>query len=137
MYQFFFLSILTNVLAGTALAFDRMDEHLRLNAVFNPELFKRSGFRLGLGLVTFVVGFLKLLSVTPGTVPVVGDLFPAVMGLLMGFALCFQYYQERTEVRSTAVVSLDKVFGRHSANLGTLGVLAGIMHFFLNRVLFL
>lgn len=137
MYQFYFLSILTNVIAGIALAFDRMDERLRLRAVFNPELFHHAGFRLSLGVVTFVAGFMKLLSVTPGTPPVVGDLFPAVTGLLLGFTLCFQYYQERTEVRSSTVVSLDKVFGRHSANLGMLGILAGVLHFFLNRVLFL
>ncbi|TVR68360.1 MAG: hypothetical protein EA427_10625 [Spirochaetaceae bacterium] len=137
MYQFYFLSILANVIAGIALAYDRMDERLRLHAVFNPQLFQRAPFRLGLGVVTFIVGFLKLLSVTPGTPPVVGDLFPAVIGMLLGFALCFQYYQERTEVRSSTVVSLDRVFGRHGANLGMLGVLSGVLHFFLNRVLFL
>lgn len=137
MYQIYFLSILTNVIAGIALAFDRMDERMRLHAVFNPEMFRHSGFRLAMGVITFIVGFLKLLSVTPGTPPVVGDLFPAVIGMLMGFALCFQYYQERAEVTSSTVVSLDRVFGRHSANLGMLGVLAGVLHFFLNRVLFL
>lgn len=137
MYQIYFLSILANVIAGIALAFDRMDERMRLHAVFNPEMFRHAGFRLAMGVITFVVGFLKLLSVTPGTPPVVGDLFPAVVGMLMGFALCFQYYQERTEVKSSTVVSLDRVFGRHSANLGMLGVLSGVLHFFLNRVLFL
>ena len=137
MYQFYFLSILTNILAGITLAFDRMDGRLRLHKVFNPDLFRHAGFRLGLGVITFVTGFLKLLSVTPGTPPVVGDLFPAVMGLLLGFALSFQYYQERTEVQSSTVVSLDKVFGRHGANLGIVGVVAGVLHFFLNRVLFL
>lgn len=137
MYQFYFLSILTNIIAGITLAFDRMDGRLRLHTVFNPDLFRHAGFRLGLGVITFVTGFLKLLSVTPGTPPVVGDLFPAVMGLLLGFTLCFQYYQERTEVQSSTVVSLDKVFGRHGANLGMVGVVAGVLHFFLNRVLFL
>ncbi|POR01151.1 hypothetical protein AU468_08690 [Alkalispirochaeta sphaeroplastigenens] len=137
MYQIYFLSILANVIAGIALAFDRMDERMRLHAVFNPEMFKHTGFRLAMGVIAFVVGFLKLLSVTPGTPPVVGDLFPAVAGMLMGFALCFQYYQERTEVTSAAVESLDRVFGRHSANLGMIGVFSGVLHFFLHRVLFL
>ncbi len=137
MYQIYFLSVLTNIIAGIALAFDRMDERLRLHAVFNPELFQHAGFRLAIGLITFVVGFLKLLSVSPGDAAIVGDLVPAVTGLLTGFALAFQYYQERTEAQSSTVQSLDKVFGRHSSSLGMVALLAGVVHFFLHRVLFL
>lgn len=137
MYQIYFLSILANVLSGIALAYDRMDERLRLRAVFNPELFQQTGFRLAMGLIVFVVGFLKLLSVSPGDVAVVGDLLPAVVGMLMGFALVFQYYQERTQSESTAVSSLDRIFGRHSSTLGMIGILVGVVHFFLHRVLFL
>ena len=137
MYQFFFLSIVTNILAGITLSYEKIETKVHLNAVFNPELFRHSGFRLSVGLVSFVMGFLKLLSVTPGDVPVVGDLFPAVTGMLCGFALAFQYYQERAKVLSNTAQSLDRVFGRHSANLGLLGILAGTLHFFLHRVLFL
>ena len=137
MYQIYFLSILTNIVAGIALGFDRMDKGLRLRAAFNADLFQHTGFRLALGLITFVVGFLKLLSVTSGDVAVVGDLVPALAGLLMGFGLAFQYYRERAQVTSSVVESLDRVFGRNSATLGTVGVLAGVVHFFLPRVLFL
>jgi hypothetical protein len=137
MYQFFFLSIVTNLLAGITLAYDRIDEKVNLSVLFNPALFQSSGFRLSLGLVTFVMGFLKLLSVTPGDVPVIGDLFPAVAGMLAGFSLAFQYYQERSAAESSAVASLDRVFGRKSAILGLIAIAAGIVHFFLPAVLFL
>jgi hypothetical protein len=137
MYQIYFLSILTNIIAGIALGFDRMDSRLRLHSVFNPELFQHNGFRLAMGIITFVVGFLKLLSVAPGDVAVVGDLLPAVMGMLMGFSLAFQYYQERTEVQSSATETLNRVFGRHNATLGMVGIVVGVVHFFLHRVLFL
>lgn len=137
MYQFFFLSIVTNLLAGVTLAYDRIDEKVNLSALFNPVLFQNSGFRLSLGLVTFVMGFLKLLSVTPGDVPVVGDLFPAVAGMLAGFSLAFQYYRERSEVESATAESLDRVFGRKSAILGIVAIVAGLLHFLLPGVLFL
>lgn len=137
MYQIYFLSILTNILAGIALGFDRMDARLRLRSVFNPELFQHNGFRLAIGIITFIVGFLKLLSVAPGDVAVVGDLLPAVTGLLMGFSLAFQYYQERTEVKSSTTETLNRLFGRHNATLGMIGITVGIVHFFLHRVLFL
>lgn len=137
MYQIFFLSIVTNIAAGVALAWDRLDGTVHEGKALNAELFHHSGFRLGLGLVTFVMGFLKLLSVSPGDVPVVGDLFPAITGMLCGFALAFQYYQERVEVMSSTAQSLDRVFGRHAATLGFLAIAAAVLHFFLHRVLFL
>lgn len=137
MYQIYLLSVLTTVLAGITLAHDEIGERLKLNAIFNVELFANSGFRLGLGIVTFIVGFLKLLSVSPGDVAVVGDLVPALAGLLMGFTLAFQYYQQRTEVQSNAVETLDRVFGRNASRLGIAGAIAGVVHLLLHRVLFL
>jgi hypothetical protein len=137
MYQIYVLSIVTTILAGLTLAYQRIETRLGLDRIFNPELFTRGGFRLGVGLVTFVVGFLKLLSVSPGDVAVVGDLVPALSGLVMGFALSFQYYRERTEVESSTVQSLDKIFGAYSGTIGVIGALSGVVHFFLHRVLFL
>lgn len=137
MYQVYFLSVLTNIVAGIALAFERMDDRLRLHAVFNPELFRHTGFRLAMGVITFVVGFAKLLSVTDGNVPVVGDLLPALSGMVMGFILVFQYYQERTNIRSTAVDSVDRVFGRNSGTFGMIGIIVGVVHLLVPGFLFL
>ncbi|MFW6214574.1 MAG: hypothetical protein ACOC45_01380 [Alkalispirochaetaceae bacterium] len=137
MYQIYFLSILVNLLAGLTLSFDRMDEKLQLRSVLNSELFERAGFRLTMGIFTFVVGFLKLLSVSPGDVPVVGDLLPALVGMVMGFTLFLQYYKERTTVESSSLASLDRIFGANSAIIGTLGIIVAVLHFFLHQVLFL
>ncbi|MFW6339205.1 MAG: hypothetical protein ACOC25_09770 [Alkalispirochaetaceae bacterium] len=137
MYQIYFLSILVNLLAGITLSFDRMDERLQLRSLFNPELFQHAGFRLTMAIITFVVGFLKLLSVSPGDVPVVGDLLPALAGMVMGFTLFLQYYKDRTTVESSSLTSLDRIFGNNSAIIGTLGIIVAILHFFLHRVLFL
>lgn len=137
MYQIYFLSILVNLLSGITLSFDRMDERLQLRSLFNPELFQHAGFRLTMAIVTFVVGFLKLLSVSPGDVPVVGDLLPALAGMVMGFTLFLQYYRDRTTVESSSLASLDAIFGKNSAIIGTLGIIVAVLHFFLHTVLFL
>jgi hypothetical protein len=137
MYQIYLLSVLTNVLAGVALSVGGMDEKLHLSSVFNRELMQNDGFRLGLGIVTFVVGFFKLLSVSEGDVPVVGDILPAISGLVLGMILLLQYYRGRSNVSSPFVDSLDKIFGQNSAVFGTVGILIGILHFLLHRVLFL
>lgn len=134
--QVYVLSILTTVVAGIALAFERMDERLRIRAVFNPELFHHAGFRLGLGVTTFVVGFLKLL-LPVGTTPVVGDLVPALAGLTTGFALAFQYYQSRVEMRTQTVESIDSMVNRFGASVGVISMLAGIAHLILPNALFL
>ncbi|NBF40480.1 MAG: hypothetical protein GVY14_08690 [Spirochaetes bacterium] len=137
MYQIYLLSVLTNVLAGVALSVGGMDEKLHLSSVFNKELMQNDGFRLGLGIVTFVVGFFKLLSVSEGDVPVVGDILPAISGLVLGMILLLQYYRSRSTVSSPFVDTLDNIFGKNSAVFGTVGILLGILHFLLHRVLFL
>jgi hypothetical protein len=137
MYQIYLLSVLTNVLAGVALSVGGMDEKLHLSSVFNKELMENDGFRLGLGIVTFVVGFFKLLSVSEGDVPVVGDILPAISGLVLGMILLLQYYRSRSTVSSPFVDTLDNIFGKNSAVFGTVGILIGILHFLLHRVLFL
>ena len=137
MYQIYLLSVLTNVLAGVALSVGGMDEKLHLSSVFNRELMQNDGFRLGLGIVTFVVGFFKLLSVSEGDVPVVGDILPAISGLVLGLILLLQYYRSRSNVSSPFVDTIDNIFGKNSAIFGTVGILIGVLHFLLHRVLFL
>lgn len=137
MYQIYFLSITVNLLAGITLSFGQMDEKLQLRSLFNPELFEHAGFRLTMAIVTFVVGFLKLLSVSPGDVPVVGDILPALVGMVMGFTLFLQYYRDRSTVESSSLESLDRIFVNNSAIIGTLGIIVAVLHFFLHRVLFL
>jgi hypothetical protein len=137
MYQIYLLSVLTNVLAGVALSVGGMDEKLHLSSVFNRELMQNEGFRLGLGIVTFVVGFFKLLSVSEGDVPVVGDILPAISGLVLGMILLLQYYRGRSNVSSPFVDTIDNIFGKNSAAFGTVGILIGVLHFLLHKVLFL
>ncbi len=137
MIQIYLLSVVTNVLAGVALSFDSMDEKLHLSAVFNRDLFVSVGFRLGLGIATFLVGFFKFLSVTHGDVPVVGDLIPALSGVIQGFILLVLYYQSRSDVSSPALESIDKIFVQNRTMFGTAGILIAALHFLFPSVLFL
>ncbi|TVR30751.1 MAG: hypothetical protein EA404_11435 [Spirochaetaceae bacterium] len=137
MIQIYLLSVVTNALAGIALSFDSMDEKLHLSAVFNRDLFVSVGFRLGLGVVTFLVGFFKFLSVTNGDVPVVGDLIPALSGVIQGFILLVLYYQSRSDVSSPALESIDKIFVQNRTMFGTAGILIAALHFLFPSVLFL
>ncbi len=137
MYQIYLLSVVSNLLAGIALSFQGMDEKLQLSSVFNRDLMENTGFRLGLGVATFVIGFLKFLAVSPDDVPVVGDLIPALAGLIMGLILLLQYYRSRSTVSSPALDKVENVFGKNSGVFGTAGMIIAVLHFLLPRILFL
>ena len=137
MYQIYLLSVVTILLAGITLAFDRLQQSLRIGSFFNAEAFTRPTFRLVLGVVTFLVGFFQFLTVAPGDVPVVGDLIPAVTGLLLGGILVVEYYHGKSTVDSPFVERLDRVLVKNGSNFGVIGIIIALLHFVFHRVLFL
>lgn len=137
MYQIYLLSIVSILLSGVALAFERLNERIRIGLFFNQELFSSINFRLGLGLVTVLVGIFQFLTVAPGDIPVVGDLIPAVTGIVLGGILIVQYYQAKSTVESGVVSTVDRIFVKNASNFGVIGIVIAFLHFLLHRVLFL
>lgn len=136
MVQFYFLSILFNVAAGFILSLDLLAERMEGLAPLKLPL-SNSVFRFALGIGSAAVGFLKLLSVFRGDVPVVGDLLPAAAGMLMGIMLIIDYYKSKAAVSSQAFDTIDRVFIRRKSVIGIIGIVIGILHFFMPSVLFL
>ncbi len=135
MIQFFFLSVLLNIVGGAVLASDFLEGKLPLFARIT-ELFKeKANSRLILGILSVIVGILKILSVVPGDVKIVGDLLPALSGLLIGFGLIVEYYQTRTDVQTEN--NLNTILDNYKHIFGTIAIVIGLLHFFLPRVLFL
>ncbi len=137
MYQFYFLSIFMNLLAGLALAHESLEERMAIRSFLNPELLIRPSFQLIVGIITAIVGFFKFLSVTDGNVPVVGDLLPAVVGLAAGFTLILMYYQDRSTVNSPTSETLQAIFVKNRTVIGLLALITAVLHFFFHSVLFL
>lgn len=137
MMQIYFLSVICNFISGIALSYDSLNEKLPVSKVFNPELFKSNTFRIIFGIITFIVGLLKLLSATKGDIPVAGDLVPALLGMFLGVSLVVQYYQSKSDVQSEAVDKLDNIFVKNQSTFGIAGVVVSILHFLIPGVLFL
>lgn len=137
MYQIYLLSIVTLLLAGVTLSFERLRESMGIESVLNPELLERPTFRMVLGVVTLLVGFFQFLTVAPGDIPVVGDLVPAITGMVLGLILLVGYYQSKSTVESAFVDTFDRVFVQNASNFGLVGILVAVVHFVFHRVLFL
>ncbi len=152
MIQFYFLSILFNLLAGLILVYCKdltTGDDVVVDSGFsedadsfddgNPELlngFKgldNPAFRLVLGGLCVVAGLMKLLSSCD--VAVIGDLIPAVASLLGGAALLIEYYS----ISSDSIIPehVQGLFVDNRKYIGVACIVAAVLHFILPKVLFL
>ena len=85
--QFYFLSIVINMLAGVILAGDYLAQRLPWMRTLLPELSSRSS-GVTIGAITAGVGVLKLFVLADQMqIAVVGDLLPALAGIALGGVL--------------------------------------------------
>jgi hypothetical protein len=136
MIQFYFLSILLNGLSGYVLITNPGDEDTGLDSGFRLS-FKNETCCLILGILTIVIGFLKILSAVQGDVPVVGDLIPALAGFLAGFVLVFEYYRSRSTLEPEHTEKIEMLLVHNKKWIGFLALAVAGLHFLFPSVLFL
>lgn len=158
MLQFYFLSVLLNVLAGLVLVYatdfaekngaDSVADDGSAPAVDaaggtasrflkGGALFDEPTFRLVLAIVSVLVGIMKLFFVVQNNVPVIGDLVPAVAGIFAGVTLLLEFYAARNSVGASFPAVVQKVFFDGRRYIGVFCIIAGLLHFVFPRVLFL
>ncbi len=101
------------------------------SSVLNDKL-----FQLVLGILTIFVAVVKLLSAVNG-IPFLGDLLPALAGLLGGAALLFHYYVENSSADLELPPFLQKVFIDNKKYIGLSCMIVAVIHFIVPGVLFL
>ncbi|MDR1893114.1 MAG: hypothetical protein LBQ61_00265 [Spirochaetales bacterium] len=135
MLQFYFLSVIANFIGGALLASAYLEPKFpifsKLEDIFND----KPNLKIILGVVALLVGIMKILSVVPGDVIIVGDLLPGLVGLLVGLCLIFDYYQAKNEEPEEN--HLAGVVDQYRHILGILAMVLSLLHFFLPKVLFL
>ena len=148
MIQFYFLSILFNILTGLILVYcsdltsvdststdvsldDSQSRDVQLLNGFSG--LDNSTFRFVLGILTTLMGIMKLLS--SYDVAVIGDLIPAVTSVLGGASLLIEYYS----VSSDSIIPehVQGLFINNRKYIGVACLLSAILHFILPNVLFL
>jgi len=129
MSQLYLLSIVSTVLTGFVLSGDYLGARVPALATFRAWLENR-GAAIVLGLATAAIGFLKLIVRAPGdTVPVAGDLLPAIAGLAVGAALFLEALLRKPATPERPVERYAKAVLTYRIPLGILGVAAALLHF--------
>ncbi|HTP57800.1 MAG TPA: hypothetical protein VMM82_02715, partial [Spirochaetia bacterium] len=92
MLQFYFLSIICNLLAGVSLSSDWIAQKIKGFLPIAAALSARTA-KLIAGLASLLVGFGTLFVPVEGPL-IIGDLFPSVVGMAMGIALLFEVFRQ-------------------------------------------
>ncbi len=137
MVQFYLLAVILNILGGLILASPLLQEKIPMLDTLHEALRINIASRMIFILLSVAVGIFKILSVTKGDVAVVGDLLPALSLLLMAGVFFLDYYKEQSEVGSSFIDKLQRIFVDNKSTVGIILVVIGLLHFLFPRVLFL
>lgn len=139
MIQFYLLSVLLNLLCGALLVSASGTAALPLARRLSPML-EYLGNRKIIGMLTILVGAQKLFHSLHGDLPILGDLVPALGGILSGAAFLAGFEGIR-EKGGKAVQGwpcrLKAWFSARRRVFGYFGMLSAVLHFLFPRVLFL
>lgn len=166
MLQFYFLSVLLNVLCGFVLVYAAAKSSARNSAMYSSDdgddffnsidgdtplpdsetderlrpflsFLNDSTFRLVLGAVSMLVGFIKLFYSVRNDIAVLGDLLPALAGLCGGSCLLFDYFDARSEFGLSIPEPLENVIVGGRRYIGLFCIVAGLLHFIFPKVILL
>jgi hypothetical protein len=135
MLQFYFLSILCNAAAGFVLF--KIDEYPTSEERNFKLSFHNESFRLSLGVLSCITALLKILSVIQGDIWIIGDIIPALTGLLAGFVLVFRYYRRHSDIESEKTDKLESFFENNRKWIGIIAMAAAALHFLFPSVMLL
>ncbi|MCR5319413.1 MAG: hypothetical protein K6E22_14430 [Treponema sp.] len=174
MVQFYFLSVLINIIAGLILVYgmnlteknglapvasqatdfsediDDEDPFADIAPASSPEPSSRDEasktslmrgvnnpvFRLVIGVLAIFIGFMKILSVFSGDLPIIGDFLPAFAGILGGASMLIEYFESSSD--SIYIPdNIQTIFIDSRKYIGVICVAAGVLHFVFPKVILL
>ncbi len=137
MAQFYLLSVLANIVAGLTLAGDFLGEKVPFLASFK-NLRANKAAQTVIALVSIVIGVIKLIVLSPGEfVPVVGDILPALTGIVLGGILVIEAFRPSVESRGESLQKISKAVLSYRVPVGIFGAAVGIVHFLFPGVIVL
>lgn len=135
MPQVYFLSVVSLLIGGLTLARAFVAERFSFLAGW-PPLVEGEKTRRIIGIVTLLVGVLKLIVRSPGeTIPVGGDFLPAIAGIVVGALLLYEeYYVRKMAGLNEEEAPPNTLLLGYRDQLGMAAVVIGVAHFLLPSV---
>jgi hypothetical protein len=131
MAQLYMLSILSLLGAGLILSSDYLVERMEWLSGLK-DLAQQRTVRMGVGIAASLLGVLKLIVRSPGeTVPVAGDLLPALAGIALGGLLLADTFRVSREDEPVAVDKVTQAVMPYRTPIGLGGIVVALVHFFL------
>ncbi len=129
MAQFYLLSVLSLVLAGSLAASGFITERMASLAALS-DLAERRNVSMTVGVLALAVGILKFFLRAPGDgVAVVGDLLPAIAGIVTGGVLLLSHSYRPGERDPELPRSQTQMLVEYRNPIGLVGLLVGLLHF--------
>ncbi|MBN1524766.1 MAG: hypothetical protein JW904_09795 [Spirochaetales bacterium] len=132
MEQLYFLSIVFNSFGGLILIADNFSEKYPFFSKLSS-MSKNIGFRLILSILTIIIALIILVW-SFDSIPVIGDFFPAVAGILVASTLILDYMSSKSEPVSDTVKLLNGALVNNKLFIGIGAIVVSILHFFLPAV---
>ncbi|MBR5866772.1 MAG: hypothetical protein IKZ04_02565 [Spirochaetaceae bacterium] len=147
MLQFYFLSVLLNLITGLILfcSEKNVTKEIATTEEVQPQVQEKNdvlgfmdnkNFKLVLGVLSVLVGLMKLLSVVQNDVPVIGDLLPSAAGLVGGFCILLDFYKNSSTVEMNPNKFVQFV-SENQKSIGIFCIVVAVLHFIFPKVLFL
>jgi uncharacterized membrane protein HdeD (DUF308 family) len=139
MNQLYFLSILCNGLGGYILFTADEDQAVEKHSLLS---LKNPVFHLILGILSIIIGVLKLLWPFESSFYILGDFVPAAAGIINGFLLIFGIYRKETSLSSIeetkgTMEHLGENLLVFRKSLGLALLVVALVHFLFPKALFL
>ncbi len=136
MVQFYFLSIFVNLIGGLLLAGEVLNKQFSKLDILQ-ELFKAPKYLLSFSIFSAVTGIFKIISVYNGDVPVVGDLIPALVSMVIAVYLFLSWQKNKSVEINTALEKTDTLIEKYRNIIGIAAIVVSVLHFFFPDVLFI
>ncbi|MCX7786543.1 MAG: hypothetical protein N2442_02455 [Spirochaetes bacterium] len=136
MPQIYILSILICLLTGGVFAADMLEQKAQVLAFLKR--LQEKGSQTLLGIVVFIFGIIKLFILSPTeTTLVLGDLLPALVGILGGGILTIEALYRDRDIIPPFMSKVMKVRKQYASGLGILFIFIGLLHLILPGVILL
>lgn len=137
MLQFYFLSILLNTLTGLTLIFNSYSGQSQNTLKNVPDFFTNNTFKLITGILCSFVALIKLLTSFPGAIPILGDLIPAIAGIVGGISLLIDYYVNNSPTETSLNPKIETFFVVNKKYIGVICVFSALLHFLFPKIVFI